>query len=277
VGATTVGVDETHRRQSAIFRNRRTNLTLLTKLPKFGVLISGILSPLASLFLYVLVYSILTRTSTNRENDWLFRLSLSTVAMTVPCVVTLALAIKDVRRHRLSFFGKIGLVVAFLSLFLVWNPVSDGLERWKQSRNMMLRDVAAPAFEAVDLDGKTQRLADQKGKVVLVNIWATWCEPCKSEMPKLDHLYRERKGQGFIVFGLSDEDIGQQRRFLERTTVTYPLLTINGSVPKLYRDIARYPAIFLIDRVGKLQPAPSPDQPFENLEAAVDTLLRSRF
>jgi peroxiredoxin len=249
----------------------------MTKLSKFGVLVSGILSPLASLFLYVLVYSILTRSSPDREEDWLFRLSLSTVAMTVPFVVTLVLAVKDVRSHRLSFCGKIGLAIAFFSLFLVWNPVSDGLERWKQSRNMMLRDVAAPPFETVDLDGKTQRLADQKGKVVLVNIWATWCEPCKKEMPKLDHLYRERKEQGFIVFGLSDEGIGLQRRFLERTKVTYPLLTINGSVPNLYRDIARYPAIFLIDRDGRLQPAPSPDQPFEKLEAAVDTLLRSRF
>ena len=145
----------------------------MTKLSKFGVLVSGILSPLASLFLYVLVYSILTRSSPDREEDWLFRLSLSTVAMTVPFVVTLVLAVKDVRSHRLSFCGKIGLAIAFFSLFLVWNPVSDGLERWKQSRNMMLRDVAAPPFETVDLDGKTQRLADQKGKVVLVNIWAT--------------------------------------------------------------------------------------------------------
>ena len=97
---------------------------------RIGVLVSGILSPLASLFLYVLVYSILTRTSTDHEEDWLLRLSLSTVAMTVPFVVTLALAIKDVSLHGLSLFGKIGLAIAFFSLLLVWNPVSDGLKRW---------------------------------------------------------------------------------------------------------------------------------------------------
>jgi len=57
--------------------------------------------------------------------------------------------------------------------------------------------------------------------------------------------------------------------------VSYPLLTINGQVPNLYRDIARYPAIFLIDRGGQLQAAPSADQPFEKVEAAVDALLRS--
>jgi thiol-disulfide isomerase/thioredoxin len=246
----------------------------MTKLSKFRVLISGIFSPLAALFVYALVYSILTRTSADRERDWLFRLSLSTLAMTLPFLVALALAIKDVRRRVLSVSGKMGLAIAVLSLGLAWNPVSDGLTRWRQSRNMALRDVGAPPFDTLDIDGGKQRLVDQKGKVVLVNIWATWCEPCKSEMPKLDRLFRERRDQGFIVFGLSDEDPALQRKFRERIVVTYPLLIVNGQVPSLYRDIARYPAIFLIDRGGKLQPAPSPDQPFEEVEAAVDAILK---
>jgi peroxiredoxin len=248
----------------------------MTRLSKFRVLISGILSPLAALFLYVLVYSILKRSSSDLEKDWLSRLSLSALAMILPFLVTLALAINDVRRQTLSLSGKIGLTIAVLSLGLAWNPVSDGITRWKQSTNMALRGVDAPLFDTADLDGRTERLEDQKGKVVLVNIWATWCEPCKSEMPKLDRLYRERKDEGFIVFGLSDEDVAVQRKFLERIAVSYPLLTIHGQVPNLYRDIARYPAIFLIDRDGKLQPAPSPDQPFERVEAAVDALLKSR-
>lgn len=246
----------------------------MTRLSKYRVLLSGILSPLAAIILYVFVYSILTRASSDLEKDWLFRLALSTLAMTLPFLVTLALAIKDVRQHALSLSGKIGLAIAILSLGLAWNPISDGITRWKQSRNMALRDVVGPSFDTLDLDGKMQRLVDQRGKVVQLNIWATWCEPCKSEMPKLDRLYRERKDQGFIVFGLSDEDTAMQRKFLENITVTYPLLTTNGQVPKLYRDIARYPAIFLIDRRGKLQPAPSPDQPFEKVEAAVDALLK---
>ncbi len=246
----------------------------MTRLSKYRILLGGILSPLAALVFYALVYSILTQVSADREKDWLFRLTLSTLAMTVPFLVTLALVIKDGRRNSLSLSAEIGLAIAILSLGLTWKPVSDGITRWKQSRNMAMRDVAAPPFETVDLDGKMQRLGDQRGKVVLVNIWATWCEPCKSEMPKLDHLYRERKDQGFIVFGLSDEDTAVQRNFMEKIAVTYPLITTNGQVPKLYRDIARYPAIFLIDRRGKLQPAPSPDQPFEKVEAAVDALLK---
>jgi thiol-disulfide isomerase/thioredoxin len=247
----------------------------MTKLSNYRVLVSGILSPLAALFFYGLVYATLTRGSVDREKDWLFRLSLSTLAMTVPFLVTLVLAIKDRRQHALSLSGKVGLAIAILSLGLAWKPVSDGITRSKQSRNLTLRDVAAPSFVTVDILGKTQRLGDHKGEVVLVNIWATWCGPCRSEMPKLDGLYQERKNQGFIVFGLSDEGVDVQRKFVEQVPVSYPLLTLSGEVPNLYRDIARYPAIFLIDRRGQLQPAPSPDQPFKKVEAAVDALLNS--
>jgi thiol-disulfide isomerase/thioredoxin len=167
----------------------------------------------------------------------------------------------------------VGIALAILSLGFAWKPVSDGTTRLKQSRNMALRDVAAPPFETPDLFGKIQRLGDQKGKVVLVNIWATWCGPCRAEMPKLDRIYRERTDQGFIVFGLSDEDVSVQRKYTEQVPVSYPLLTLSAGVPNFYRDIARYPAIFLIDRQGRLQPAPSPEQPFEKVEAAVDAQL----
>lgn len=239
------------------------------------VLISGLLSPLAALFLYVLVYTILTGFSTDLEKNWLFRLSLSTLAMALPFLVTLALAIKDRHGRALSLSAKVGLAIAIVSLGLAWKPVSDGITRSKQSRNQAMRDVAAPLFDTMDILGKTQRLGDHKGEVVLVNIWATWCEPCRNEMPKLDRLYQERKPQGFIVFGLSDEGVNVQRKFWEQVPVSYPLLTLKGKVPGLYREIARYPAIFLIDRQGRLQPAPGPDQPFEKLEAAVDALVHS--
>jgi thiol-disulfide isomerase/thioredoxin len=245
-----------------------------TKVSKHRVLIAGIISPLAALVLYALVYTTLTAHSTDREKDWLFRLSLSIIAMTVPFIVTLVLAAGDRRRHAFSLSGKIGLAIAILSLGLAWKPVSDGITRAKQSRNLAMRGVAAPSFETSDLLGNIQRLEDQKGKVVLVNIWATWCEPCREEMPKLDQLYRQRKDQGFIVFGLSDEDAVLQRKFVEQVPVTYPLLTVSGKIPSIYRDIARYPAIFLVDRQGRLQPAPGPDQSFDKVEAAVDAPLK---
>ena len=128
----------------------------MATLSNYRVLVSGILSPLAALFLYRLVYMILTRGSADREKDWLFRLSLSTLAMTVPFLVTFFFAVRE-RQHTLSLSAKIGLALAILSLGLAWNPVSDGIARSKQSRNLAMRDVAAPPFDTLDLLGKTQR------------------------------------------------------------------------------------------------------------------------
>ena len=247
----------------------------MTKFSNYRVLISGITSPLAAFLLYVLVYTTLTAISSDREKDWLFRLSLSTLAMTLPFLVTLALAIKDRRQHALSLSAKAGVALAILSLGLVWKPVHDGILRSKQSRNQALRDVAAPPFDTLDVCGKRQRLEDHNGEVVLVSLWATWCGPCRAEMPRLDKLYRERKNQGLVVFGLSDEDVTVQRKYLERVPVTYPILTVSAGVPLLYREIVRYPALFLIDRQGRLQPAPGPDQPFEKIEEAVSALLNN--
>lgn len=246
----------------------------MARLSQYRVLISGVISPVLAIVLYVLVYGTLTRFSSDLQKDWLFRLSLSTLAMAVPFLFTVFLAVRERARQALALSARVGLVFAILSLGLAWKPVGDGVTRFKQERNLAMRGVAAPLFETPDITGTPQRLADQKGKVVLVNIWATWCTPCRREMPKLDRLYRDRKDQGFVVFGLSDENVEVQRKFADQVAVSYPLITVSGQVPDLYRDIARYPAIFLIDRQGRLQAAPGPDAPFENVEAAVDGLLK---
>jgi peroxiredoxin len=240
---------------------------------KYRVLLAGLLSPIAAIILYLLVYNTLRALSRDLEKDWLFRLSMSALALAVPFVFTLFLAIKEKRRGALSFSGKFGVVVATLSLGLVWQPVSDAIVRTRQSHNQALRGVDAPAFSTLDLSGNIQRLTDAKGKVVLINLWATWCAPCRAEMPELDRLYQERKDRGLIVYGLSAEPPEVQRKFLDQVHVSYPLLTFHGDVPALYRDIVRYPAMFLIDRNGQLQPTPTPDQPFEKVRDTVDTFL----
>jgi thiol-disulfide isomerase/thioredoxin len=242
------------------------------KILKNHVLIVGLLSPVLALVLYAIVYSALTSASSDREHDWLFRLAVSTLAMTVPFIVTVILLLRN-GRAGFSLSAKIGLVAAILSLGLAWKPVSDGITRSRQSRNQALRNVVAPPFDTVDLSGKPQRLADHKGEVVLVSLWATWCGPCRTEMPKLDQLYKDRRSRGLMVFGISSEDPDVQRKYAQAIGVSYPLLIVGPGVPSVYQDIARYPAMFLIDRQGRLQPAPNPDEPFEKVTAAVDVLL----
>jgi len=245
------------------------------KLSKHRVLVAGIFSPLLALMLNIIFIQTLLALSSNPENNWRFRLFISSLALPVPFLATLVLALKDRRRADLSLSAKIGLGIAALSLLLIAKPAMDGLARSKQSRNMAMHDVPAPMFNSLDIQGKPQRLADYKGKVVLVNIWATWCEPCRNEMPQLDKLYQSRKGRGFIVLGISDETIAKQQAFVSQVPITYPLLTITPGVPAFYREIAKYPAIFLIDREGRLHPSANESQGFGNVEEAVDSLLNS--
>ena len=254
-----------------MIRDRKKNC--VANLSKYRVLLAGILSPLLALVLNVILIQILLSLSPNPENNWRFRLLVSSLALPVPFLVTLMLALKDRRQGSLSLSSRIGLGIATLSLLLIAKPAMDGLARSKQSRNMAMHDVPAPMFDTLDIQGNPRRLADYKGKVVLVNIWATWCEPCRNEMPQLDKLYQSRKASGFIVLGISDETIETQQAFLSQVPVTYPLLTITPGVPAFYREIAKYPTIFLIDREGKLQSAPSQSQGFESVEKAVGTLL----
>jgi peroxiredoxin len=238
------------------------------------VFVFGVLSPFAAILLYGVVYSTLTSLSSNLENDWLRRLIISAFAMVIPSLFTFAFAVRQSRTQKaFPILSKVGVVLAILALGLAAKPVSDCILRSKQEKNMALHDVAAPPFETPDISGTVERLSDQKGKVVVINRWATWCAPCRIEMPDLDQLYRAHKSEGLVVFGLSDEDVATQEKFLSRVSVSYPLLTMTNGIPNFYRDIARYPAIFLVDRQGHLQAAPAPGEPFSKVETSVDTLL----
>lgn len=242
-------------------------------LSKHRVLILGLLSPFLAVLFSALVGQAMIALSADPQKNWLLRLVISTAVMLVPIAITLLFALKDRRSSGLRMSAKVGIVLGVLSLALMAKPVNDGILRSRQEQNKRLRGVAAPLFETTDLSGNRQRLADYRGKVVLVNIWATWCALCRAEMPALDRLYRQRKEQGFVVLGLSDESVATQKRFLEQVNVSYPLLRLTPDVPGFYREIAHYPEVFLIDRAGRLQPAPESGQSFDKLEASVKALL----
>jgi peroxiredoxin len=107
-------------------------------------------------------------------------------------------------------------------------------------------------FTLEDLHGTRWTLRGLAGKVVIVNFWATWCPPCRKEMPDLDALYQKFKDQGFVVLAISDEDAGKVKTFIAQEKVTYPvLLDPGGKVNKLFQ-IEGIPNSFVYDRSGKL-------------------------
>ena len=236
-------------------------------------LLSGILAPFLAAWLGLTTYRTLTEASTDHDRDFVFRLSLTALAIALPFFLTLLLAWVDRRRGAFGKASATGLALACLSLGLVWLPLRGMIGRSKQAKVLALVGVPAPGFATVDLLGTHHRLADHGGHVVLINAWATWCGPCREEMPKLDRLFRERQGRGLMVFGISTEEAALQRSFARDRPVSYPLLTVEGDVPAMYRDIVRYPANFLIDREGRLQPAPGSEDSWEALVVRVDALL----
>ena len=107
-------------------------------------------------------------------------------------------------------------------------------------------------FTLSDLQGNSWHLRDLKGKVVLVNFWATWCPPCRKEMPDLQALYDKYKDQGFVVVSISDEKAAKVQLFISERKITYPVLLDPGRKVNDLFQVEGIPKSFVYDREGKL-------------------------
>ena len=112
--------------------------------------------------------------------------------------------------------------------------------------------VRAPDFSVTNLDGQAVRLADLKGKRVLINFWATYCPPCLEETPNFVKLRAETPSENVAIVGLSPEDVATQKVFARRNGVNYPLAILQN-VPSPYQDIVKIPVTLVIDRNGVIQ------------------------
>src|SRR5689334_11535531 len=112
----------------------------------------------------------------------------------------------------------------------------------------------APEFTLKDADGKTVRLSDYKGKVVLLDFWATWCGPCKIEIPWLKEFQRKFRDRGFEIIGVSMDDEGWQvvKPFVAELGINYRVVIGDDAIAQLYGGVEALPTTFVIDREGKI-------------------------
>ena len=118
-----------------------------------------------------------------------------------------------------------------------------------------LRGKKAPGFSLKTLDGRKVSLADYKGKAVLVNFWATWCAPCKLEMPWFVDLHKQYAPQGFEILGVSEDDTRdrpQIGKFAEKIGVNYPILVGDDASSKAYGGVEFLPTSYYVGRNGRI-------------------------
>ena len=158
------------------------------------------------------------------------------------------------------------LVLCFLGLLIVLlgaacdSGYSDGLQEKSSAQPVTVRRAPpsmgspAPDFQLIDLQGNRQALPDYHGKVVLLNFWATWCGPCRVEMPSMESLYQDLKDEGLAILAISSDPQGSivTRPFVAAQGLTFPILhdsdyRVSGSY-----GVRTLPMSFLIDRNGTL-------------------------
>jgi thiol-disulfide isomerase/thioredoxin len=132
-----------------------------------------------------------------------------------------------------------------------------------------------PAYRYELLDGDTVSAESLRGRVVLVNFWATWCPPCKIEMPLLQAMAERHAQAGLVVLGLSRDRISHDavRAFLAERGITYPVAVVGPDAERRFGGVRGYPTSFLLDRSGRIRHAALGPLAMVSFEPAVRRLL----
>jgi cytochrome c biogenesis protein CcmG/thiol:disulfide interchange protein DsbE len=160
---------------------------------------------------------------------------------------------KKEQQIRLMTYGSIGLL--FLGLMgLLWVSLQPDVEpETAVTTGSAQMGQLAPDFSLPTLGGGETNLSDYAGQVVLVNFWATWCPPCKAEMPDINAYYEARQDDGLVVLAVNaQEDTATVSSFIEATGFSFPvLLDSDGRVEQQYQ-VRSFPMTFVIDRDGRV-------------------------
>jgi len=132
----------------------------------------------------------------------------------------------------------------------------------------------APDFELADLSGKKVRLSDFNNRVVIVDFWATWCGPCRAEIPDFVRLQSKYRGQGLTILGVAvNSEEKTVRSFAEDHDINYPVLLEGDETTKLFGGVYAIPTTFVLDRQGRIVKKFIGAMPAEAFEEAVKPLL----
>ena len=158
---------------------------------------------------------------------------------------------------------RLGAHVAFLSCALVLSATGcregapDTSEAEDEGGSVTVRLLEnpsdVPAFSVTDLDGKTISSTDLRGKVVLVNFWATWCGPCRAEIPDLVALQDKYRDQ-LVILGISEDETGEDvvRRFATKYQINYTVAMATPEIRGAFPNVMALPTTFVLDRDGKM-------------------------
>lgn len=130
---------------------------------------------------------------------------------------------------------------------------------------------SAPAISLADLNGSMVTLSALKGRVVLVNFWASWCPPCTNEMPGFEKAFEQYEAKGFSVIGIALDDV--KLSLVRDLRITYPIVKTNERVTRDYGDVAGVPQSFLVGRDGRIVKKINKFYPENELRADVEAAL----
>ncbi len=135
----------------------------------------------------------------------------------------------------------------------------------------------APDFELKDVNGKSVRLSDFRGKVVVLDFWATWCGPCKIEIPWFVEFERKYKDKGFAVLGVSEDEDGwtSVKPFVKEVGINYRVVIGNDRTTESFGGIEGLPTTFVIDREGKIAAVHVGLASKQDFEDAIEKLLQT--
>ena len=133
----------------------------------------------------------------------------------------------------------------------------------------------APDFELKDLDGNLVRLSDHKGKVVIIDFWATWCGPCRRGIPEFIELQEEYGEDQLVILGVSVDqgDLSVVPAFAENYGINYPVLYANMDIQRKYGPIRSIPTAFIVDPEGKVRDLAVGLRPKSYFKNQIDSLL----